>query len=129
MATVYKAPLDPPTFNYETDLPRGVPYMDSPLHKKEQAYTDGLAELARAQAKREGRPATLVGEIIRFPVADGYAQYMVWRQQPLQLIWIELGDAWSAHPALIRGLRLTDVRRQVEAAKRLAAWFAAKKGA
>ena len=80
-------------------------------------------------ARREGRPATLVGEIVRFPVADGYAQYMVWRQQPLQLIWIELGDAWSAHNALIRGLRVKDVKAQVDADKRLAALFAERKAA
>ncbi len=36
-----------------------------------------------------------VGEIIQFPVADGYAQYMVASMRPLELVHIPLWDAWE----------------------------------
>ena len=36
-----------------------------------------------------------VGEVLNFPVADGHAQYMVLSMQPLRLVHLELGDAWS----------------------------------
>jgi hypothetical protein len=36
-----------------------------------------------------------MGEIIKFPVADGYAMYMVASMKPLMLIHLALGDAWS----------------------------------
>ena len=34
------------------------------------------------------------GEVIKFPAADGYAQYMVASMSPVRLIHLELGDAW-----------------------------------
>jgi len=36
-----------------------------------------------------------VGEVIRFPVADGHAEYMVASLRPLELIHIPLGDAYE----------------------------------
>ena len=35
-----------------------------------------------------------IGEILNFPVADGSAQYMVASMRPLQLVHLELGDAY-----------------------------------
>jgi hypothetical protein len=35
-----------------------------------------------------------VGEIIQFPVADGYAQYMVASMKPVKLVHLPLMDAW-----------------------------------
>lgn len=48
--------------------------------------------------------------IIRFPVADGYAFYQVASEKPLVLRYILWCDNYREHPALIRGLRLADVR-------------------
>jgi hypothetical protein len=36
-----------------------------------------------------------VGEVIQFPVADGYAQYMVAGLSPVELIHLPLWDAWN----------------------------------
>jgi hypothetical protein len=36
-----------------------------------------------------------VGEVIQFPVADGYAQYMVAALSPVELIHLPLWDAWE----------------------------------
>lgn len=79
-------------------------------------------EIAERQARARERLAgelkqkcrhELVGEIIKFQVADGYAEYMVKKVKPLQLIHLSDGDAWQADPILIRGLRVDDVRQIV----------------
>lgn len=66
----------------------------------------------------------LVGEVVRWQRADGYAQYMVASQKPLQLVHLAVGDAWSVEDALIRGLRLTDIRKMVERERGLKKLFA-----
>lgn len=36
-----------------------------------------------------------IGEVIKFPVADGYAEYMVASLSPVELIHLPLWDAWE----------------------------------
>lgn len=73
---------------------------------------------------RDKRPEDdLAGEIIRFPVADNYARYMVERSKPLTLRHVGSGDLYSAHPALIRGLRLVDVKEMVRCERATQAMF------
>lgn len=55
-----------------------------------------------------------VGEIVKWQRGDGYAVYMVWSERPLEVMHLAIGDAWTAEPSLIRGLRLADVKQQVE---------------
>ncbi|MEN8751120.1 hypothetical protein [Marivita sp.] len=109
MATVFRAPssLPLPDFNPTT------------WREDEEKYLRALADLARAQSPGD----ELVGETLRFPRGDGHAVYMVWKRRPLQLVWIELGDAWRVEDALIRGLRLADVDAKVRQAKALRALF------
>lgn len=57
---------------------------------------------------------SLVGFLMRFPIADGYALYVVSRQKPLQLQHIPSGDGWRIPPTHLRGLRLTDVTGQID---------------
>ena len=116
MATIYPAPegFDPPNITNED-------YAERRWETIEAAYIERLATRARLL---DPLKSLLVGRIIRFPWADGYAQYMVWRTRPLQLIHLELGDAWSIPDAHARGLRLTDVREIVEREDRLTALFA-----
>lgn len=47
--------------------------------------------------------------VFRTPVADGYAHYFIKKVSPLVLQHIPCDDAYEAHPALIRGLRTSDV--------------------
>lgn len=68
-----------------------------------------------------GGKGKYVGKIIKFPVADGYAQYMVWTTT--KLIHLDEVDGWHAHPALIRGLRSQDVIEMVEREERMQALF------
>lgn len=70
-----------------------------------------LAKLEAEDKRRE--PGQIVGAIIRFPVADGYAAYRVSKEKPLMLEWIPFGDAWQADVALIRGLTIADVRKRI----------------
>ncbi|MEI2420894.1 hypothetical protein V6O07_11525, partial [Arthrospira platensis SPKY2] len=87
----------------------------------EQAFKDRLAAFARRHHKGE-----LVGEIARFGRGDGFAEYMVFSEKPLSLIWIPLGDAWSIPEAHARGLRLADIRENIGRQRGLRALFSAQ---
>ena len=109
MATVWRAPIDPPEFS---DYIEGHRFAD--LQRDEDAYVEKL----RGMAKQNGT-SELLGEVVRWQRADGYAQYMVWQTRPLQLIHLDLGDGWEVEDALIRGLRLSDVEDMVAHSRRL----------
>ena len=51
----------------------------------------------------------VVGGMVAFPVADGYAWYKVVSAKPLKLQHVPFGDGWHADPITLRGLRFTDV--------------------
>lgn len=57
------------------------------------------------------------GEVIQFPAADGYAQYMVASMKPLRLIHLELGDAWCFQYA--ERLTAKDVQQKIDQQKAL----------
>lgn len=63
------------------------------------------------------------GPVLTFPVADGRAVYIVRSFKPLILQWVKWLDNYQSDPALIRGLNVTDVRRRLEARKRMRALF------
>lgn len=92
-----------------SNKPIVIPFDYSPgYQEREQAALDAAAHASRAMAQGE-----LVGEILRWQRADGYALYMIVKQKPLTLAHIELGDAYSIEAPLIRGLNLADVREMV----------------
>lgn len=47
------------------------------------------------RAAKAGITDENIGEVIRFPVADSYAEYMVACLKPIQLIHLPLWDAWE----------------------------------
>jgi hypothetical protein len=55
----------------------------------------------------------MVGRIIRFPVADGYAIYFVTQLKPLKLRHLAFGDGYQSSAAEIRGFRWQDAVEQV----------------
>lgn len=66
-----------------------------------------------------------VGEIIRFPVADGNAEYMVLNMRPLQLVHLPLGDAWEfAHADLLTPKAVQD---KIDQQKRMDKLFGRKR--
>lgn len=68
----------------------------------------------------------VVGALIQFPHADGYAIYRVASAKPLKLQHIPYGDAWHADASTIRGLRLADVQSMVGRSRMLRSMFAKK---
>jgi hypothetical protein len=58
---------------------------------KEAKYIDDI----KAFLAKNGYKGKNMGKVIRFPVADGYAQYMVISMRPLMLMHLPLGDAYN----------------------------------
>ena len=65
------------------------------------------------------------GEIIQFPVADGYAQYLVASMKPLALVHLPLGDAWDWQYAHL--LTAKEVQQKIDHNKALEALFSKNK--
>ncbi len=55
----------------------------------------------------------IIGAEVRWARADGYAEYMIASESPLELLHCVSGDAWTVEDALIRGLILEDVQLMV----------------
>lgn len=81
--------------------------------KKEEEWTKKLVEWCKKNSSSE-----YAGEIIQTQVADGYAQFMVLRLKPVELIWLPLGDAWDfrwAHRWTASDIKnLIEARRNME---------------
>jgi hypothetical protein len=87
MAKIYSLPEE-----FEKKLP--VIDFSTPVLDWEKADEAFIKELKEWAIKRN--PAQeYVGEVIYFPVADGYAQYMVVATKLVELIHLPLGDAWE----------------------------------
>ncbi len=61
--------------------------------------------------------------IVKFPVADGYAEYYVVSFKPLVLQLIPIYDAYQIPSAHMRGLRLSDVNKNIDARKTMRKLF------
>ena len=86
MTKVYSPPegIDAPDFNDFFVDGRYDRELDDRLTAE---FTDRLAAWCR-----ERYTGDLVGEVVRFPYADGYAAYMIANHRPLTLIHLPLGD-------------------------------------
>ena len=51
------------------------------------------------------------GNYYYFPVADGSACYEIVKKNPLTLRHVPIGDEYRMHPAMLRGLTMTDVKQ------------------
>lgn len=69
----------------------------------------------------------LTGRIIRFQIADGYAQYMIWT--PTKWIHLDEVDGYHANDATIRGMRAVDVAEWFDHEDRRQAFFAERAAA
>lgn len=117
MATVYRAPIEAPTIDFRAGV--------DVWRKQASDYIERVAAMARAVNGTE----PLVGKVVRFQIADGYAEYIVWKAKPLQLVHLDLGDGYSIPPAHARGLRLADVKALVDFEQRWADLMAERKAA
>lgn len=71
----------------------------------------------------------IVGGVLHFQIADGYASYLVTKESPLTVQLIPYMDAYQVSDILIRGLRKQDVVEMLAREKRLRAMFAKKQAA
>ncbi len=69
------------------------------------------------------REDSVIGSIISFPVADGFAHYFVEKEKPLSLSLIPYGDAYQIPEAHIRGLTLKDVKTMVQRQRKIKKMF------
>jgi len=69
----------------------------------------------------QGYYSKYTGEIVQFPVADSYAEYMVASLHPLRLIHLPLGDAWEYE--YIQRLTKADILQKIEQQNALKAMF------
>ena len=76
----------------------------------EQEYAKAVVDYCRIHGRGD-----LAGEVVNFPVADGYAQYVVHDTSPCTLVHLAVGDAWDF--PYIERLTAKDVRHKVEQAK------------
>ena len=109
LGTEYKLP--PQDFKDWKDI-------DNQPHFKEM---DRLLQISQNLPEGE-----LVGYILRFPRADGYAFYVVSNIKPLTLRHIDYGDNWRIDDAHIRGLRLQDVKSMQHSDRELAKIFGSR---
>ncbi len=65
-------------------------------------------------------------KIWRIPVADGFAEYYVESVDPPVLRHLPIGDAYTAHPALIRGLTGAEIQADLDREVRIQELFAKK---
>ena len=109
------------------DLPDGieVPSLDVKDIKGYEVKCNELRDNLRKWLKDNGFTGKHSGTCISFPVADGYAEYMVVNLRPVQLIHIPVWDAWNYPQAnYITAKGITD---KIEADIRLAKLFPPRK--
>tara|TARA_Y100000310_G_scaffold280329_1_gene299985 strand:- start:328 stop:630 length:303 start_codon:yes stop_codon:yes gene_type:complete len=70
-------------------------------------------QMAKIGTNSNPHASDLTGSILRWQRADSWAYYVVTKHSPLTIAHIDICDGWRIEPALIRGLRITDVRQQL----------------
>lgn len=103
MAKVYSAPeaIKQPSLDFSN--------MGN-YRKESEEYIENLKKFLQKRSKGKN-----VGEIIKFPAADGYARYMVASMRPLELVHIPLDDAYSFQYA--HRLTAKDVQEEIDREK------------
>jgi hypothetical protein len=108
------AKLDPePVPGFAWNIEGGRQYFER-TKKKLQELIDKASQL---------RDQQVVGAVLRFPIADGYAFYLVTKERPLTLKHIPVGDAWEIPDAHMRGLTKKDILLHAKRERRLAELF------
>jgi hypothetical protein len=80
----------------------------------------------KAHIKKMGYTGKNAGEVIRFGVADGYAEYMVLSMKPMALIHLaEICDGYQTQFAHL--MTAAEVNKMIAADKRMAELFGGKK--
>ena len=91
-------------------LVTGIP----PEFEKLKSFEEHSSSLSDFMKQEEQALETIEKRttVVKQQVADSYAFYEVVKRQPLQIRHIPYMDKWTADPAWIRGLILSDVIEQ-----------------
>lgn len=102
MAKVYSPPeeIKVPAFNPKT------------WREDDEKFMKELKEYCETHGSSDHK-----GKVIRFPMADSYAEYMVFSMKPCRLIHIPLGDAW--HFQYINSLSVKAIEKEIAKADAL----------
>jgi hypothetical protein len=111
MATIFRAPESITVPSFSTFYKDGK--YDREAH--DNAEKQYLADLKAMLVKRNN--GKNVGEVVQFPHADSYAEYMVANMRPLELVHLPLGDAWD-YPYIER-LNASDIQGKIDQKKAL----------
>lgn len=87
------------------------------------ARTEKLLQALQEESNRIKLSETIVGVVVQFPIADGYAWYRVIKQRPLTLQHIPICDAFQIPHPYLRGLRKSDIVRMVICERELNVMF------
>jgi len=110
MAEIYSAPK-------EVRLPK-LDFSNMQDYNKDcNRYISDLVK----HIKDMGYKGKNVGEIVKFSVADGYAEYMVLSMKPMRLVHIPLGDAYEFQYAHL--MTAKEINQKLDAQKKLAQLF------
>ena len=121
MAKIYDAPkeMETPDFTYDQNG-----HWDCKKYKQDnEKYIEELKDLLLKRFEESAYTCSekYVGEIIRFPVADGHAEYMVASMSPLELVHLPLGDAWNFQ--YVHLLTAKEVTEKIECDKKMKELF------
>lgn len=87
-------------------------------------YNDSLNNFVtelQNHIKKMGYVEVHSGETIRFPIADGHAEYMVLSTKPVMLIHLPIGDAWEFEYA--NRLTKSDIVKKIKQQKAISKFF------
>lgn len=85
------------------------------IEEKEKEWTEKLEKWCKKNSKSKSK---YIGKVIREPVADGYAQYMILSLRPLAIVYMPLGDGyefrwanrWTVSDVKMLADRLEDIK-------------------
>jgi hypothetical protein len=87
--------------------------------KNEKEYIEAVRAFCKEQ-----RSTPDTGKEIKFPIADGYARYMILDYR--SIILLEVGDVYQIPDAHARGLRKADLVQKVKQEEAISALFSAQ---
>lgn len=77
-----------------------------------------VIEFARLMEESDNLPeGEVVGFMLQWQVADGYAWYRVVSEDPLEVSHVPYSDGWRVDPIMIKGLDLDDVHEKIRQRK------------
>jgi hypothetical protein len=80
----------------------------------EDLYKEGIKKITSRVYELYPEHTKLVGVVLKFSVMGGYGHYMVVRENPLELAFIDVDGGLASSPQFIRKLTLEKVQQIVD---------------